>query len=124
METKHTKGPWTVGEGSSINGEWEDGTEVQVCLMSTTRWTYGSPNDPRNRANNKRISAETPANAVLVAAAPELLEACEQLLRWFTADVPGVLSASELLLGGCPNELKADIERCRAAIAKATGGTP
>ena len=57
--TKHTKGPWTIGRANlsgfiSIRSE-----ERGICEVL-----------PQSRA-------ETQANAALIAAAPELLEACK-----------------------------------------------
>ena len=48
---------------------------------------------------------------------PTIRAALASLLEWFR-DEPGALSASELLLPGCPNELRAAIENAREAIAR------
>lgn len=99
---KHTPGPW-IGAGPSFGGplplytteiitEWEDEDEGSptICFLPFTH------NDDENEAN-----------ALLIAAAPELLEAlqsCADILRH-----EGVWPGAEA--------------RARAAIAKATGET-
>jgi hypothetical protein len=90
-EQKHTPGPWSFYE-SKHDGCIEifrDGNEVE-----------GSPTIG---------SALLPSDARLIASAPELLEALQQ-----------VLSASDD--GGDMNDI--DWRGIRAAIAKATGGNP
>lgn len=61
-----------------------------------------------------------PHNAPLVVAAPDLAEAAHRLLRWFTP-AEGALGCRELLLPGCPNELRGDIERLARAVLRARG---
>jgi len=51
---KHTKGPWMVGKGYSVRGD------NRIIFMQGATKTHG----------------EASANAKLIAAAPELLEAC------------------------------------------------
>lgn len=79
---------------------------------------------------------QAPANALLIAAAPELLAALEGL----TADLSGLISDSygvtglhlngdvapwgELLPGGRFEDWLFSIDAARAAIAKARGETP
>lgn len=98
MSTKHTPGPWTM------HPRFDDGAEVRA--LAPVAWcgvasTHG--------ASSSQVidAAEARANARLIAAAPDLLEACERLLRW----------------AGWPHAEK-DIELARAAIAKAKGVTP
>lgn len=81
---KHTPGPWVIDPCWDILGNTDDGNGM-VCQITTDAV-------PR---------AEAEANARLIAAAPDLLEACRQAL-------------------GCdldPNT----IALIRAAIARATG---
>lgn len=73
----HTKGPWRIEDGRSIVGDWEDGETVQVCAMNRTHWSEGSCDW---QAKNDRMATEAPANACLISAAPELLEALKRLL--------------------------------------------
>jgi len=84
----HTPGPWNVGTGWIYAGDTPKGTKP-IC--------EGLP-----------ITPEGDANAQLIAAAPELLEACKGILA--------ALSQNKTFL--------ADIEYCKttaqAAIANAT----
>ena len=82
MGSKHTPGPWHVANGVQVRSEKDQ--LARVWMMRT---------------------GEGKANARLIAAAPELLEAIEELL-----------SATQHL-NPCP----ATVEKARAAIAKAKG---
>jgi hypothetical protein len=118
MEAKHTPGPWTCEKmfipdtqtdrrcGFVVNGpdDGGDGFPVRVCDLRTPPGISGY--------------AEGQANARLIAAAPDLLEACRQI-------------ASDLEMVECASPEDAEIELrrlvsehyqpLRAAIAKATG---
>ena len=63
METKHTPGPWRVFKGASTEGECGDLTGISFEV-----WY---------KRSNQREEAE--ANAKLISAAPDLLEACMNL---------------------------------------------
>jgi hypothetical protein len=92
--SKHTKGPWQCHRNHHY---WQFGTdEFQLGDVCATQFT-----DP---------GAEE-ANARLIAAAPELLEACLRLV--------GSLG---VMIGDPDND--GDIVFVRAAIAKATGENP
>jgi hypothetical protein len=85
-KTQHTPGPWHF-DGQEFNDVREaDGELVAVALHLRTR-------------KPERSLAEAEANARLMAAAPDLLEACKAAL----------------------SDYEPYIEKCRAAIAKATG---
>ena len=96
MSTEHTPGPWKMGfnftNEQAIIGK--DGV-----VVADASWTGGS---------GCELSIDNPADAKLIAAAPELLEAlieCEYMI--------------DHCLFGCDAEnAKA---KARAAIAKATG---
>ncbi|MFY2855016.1 hypothetical protein ACOTJG_13670 [Achromobacter xylosoxidans] len=99
MTTNHTPGPWVrdTGSGSGCDVRAENGRKV----AATWGINNGDPHRPAYRA-------ECDANARLIAAAPELLEALEWALRAMEAR----------------NPLWAEGERfiaARAAIAKAKG---
>ena len=68
--TKHTPGPWTM------HPRGKDGAEVRATASVAwcgSAWTLGS--------ENQVIRAdEAQANARLIAAAPDLLAACEEFL--------------------------------------------
>lgn len=93
MTTKHTRGPWHTNKPIESNGYvWVDPIDG-VCGEIATAWPTTT-------------DGEAEANARLIAAAPELLEALIELnsvsARGFLYDDPARIKA-------------------RAAIAKATG---
>jgi hypothetical protein len=107
-ETKHTPGPWKI-KGPSIE-----------CLPHTDGGDYAILSDELIIAETfERVAAGKAepalANARLIAAAPELLEACEKLLKRAVLGLEQ--SASHDGLTNC----KA-IGRAIGAIAKAKGG--
>ena len=61
---RHTPGPWRRSEGGAIFGS--DGKLIQICGEYSVRFGEGTE--------------EALANARLIAAAPDLLEACKALL--------------------------------------------
>ena len=108
MNTKHTPGPWIEAAHSTH--------DIRICA--------GPPNDRysvavvegrifRGSPDPKLATSEGLANARLIAAAPDLLAACQAALRLYGSDAEGA--------NGCasPEELAIDL---RAAIAKAGGG--
>lgn len=105
METKHTKGTWIVDEQQD-SGETiiraTDGTIVANLEV-----------DFSESHNGQRQTDEIQANAKLIAAAPELLKALEELVKTASPHFYklGVKKAfSELLI----------IEEAKKAINKAT----
>ena len=96
MTSKHTPGPWTI-EGETL----VIGRGLFVCKMST----------------NTMAALERRANARLIAAAPELLEALKAVQQQcFFDDDNGTIGVSEDVV--IPPDL---FNRICAAIAKATG---
>lgn len=99
-ETKHTPGPWQYcfeGETAAFILEHDGSTVVKLSVtMNTT-------------AHSALV-----ANARLIAAAPELLEALEKLYALVEGESPSLLDEDS---GG---DSRLDIEIC-AAIAKAKG---
>lgn len=95
--TKHTPGPWSLRHGGRHDGDrlvTSGGSDI--CRMD------GGPND----------DSETLANARLIAAAPELLDALRNLLDWGRDHT----SPTQ------PNSPHALLVAAHAAIANATGG--
>jgi hypothetical protein len=100
MKTQHSSAPW----------KWDDQYDSIlseagiVCKIAT--------------GEDKR---EEDANARLIAAAPDLLKACESMLDWMEFTIPRLgktpSGSIERMNWGGP------ISRARDAIAKATGGT-
>ena len=95
---KHTPGPWITDDKQS--GDVfryvmpENGSVLPICRLDVDRF-------------------EAEANARLIAAAPELLEALEAMLS-HTADL-------DPMQGFRPEEDFSAVKQARAAIAKATG---
>lgn len=70
MEFKGTKGNWTTEQTNKV----ESGLDVVIKSNNEViGWLYS-----KNITSNKK---ELEANANLIAAAPELLEACKEVLR-------------------------------------------
>jgi hypothetical protein len=118
MSTQHTPGPWigknkhgkynpdhtwSADDENKSNSEtaaiWAGGKVIALVVHSSNRFTFES--DP-----------SIDANASLIAAAPDLLEALQDL---FGADMEHVLMGD-----GKDDQIEA-IAKARAAIAKATG---
>ena len=97
-QEKHTPGPWRVGP---FEGHVESESGRFICsAMGTT----ASP-DPGDTIRNENL-----ANAALIAAAPELLEAARLMVE----------AATDPTL--CPEDYERFVDRLESAIAKATGG--
>jgi len=102
MTSKHTPGPWDTDRNNVHTGQI---ATIHHCLNNdwVEVWSENWPID----------EAEQEANARLIAAAPELLEAlikAEQMFR----DIGFIAEADRLRPGSLGSEI-------RAAIAKATG---
>ena len=110
MNTKHTPGPWVLGDSDlycsslSVHCGTRQG-HTTICRMVSLEYGIGV--------------GEVEANCRLISAAPELLEACRQMMRWFEVDddhsqMPEFIDRVTL----CKQ-----VEFIAAsAIAKATGG--
>ena len=99
MSTQHTPGPWTVDEPHQVFAE---SVGEYVAITKVEEWNALPPN-------------QVEANARLIAAAPCLLDALQELTQ-----IASVLEAT------CPGDSRAKenrMDRARAAIAKATGKT-
>lgn len=71
----HTPGPWTIRHGTNIFAARTDvGHEGCICNTGS----HGS--------NHQDCGPENEANARLIAAAPDMLEALEQALQWIEVD--------------------------------------
>lgn len=96
---KHTPGPWTAERHGGVTAV-VDGRRVQVAAAMGQGPMYGP--------SETDVVAIQSANARLIAAAPELLEA----LRCLQAAIVGEVN-------GIPNDLKAQLDRASAVIATA-----
>lgn len=109
----HTPGPWVVDGTNAfgVYGVWhhpEDGGGVHVCKVITGSFTL----------EDHTTRDERDANARLLAAAPELLAACEAAIAAGMMPDPGCVNR--------PEEIEATRVslRMREAIAKARGEVP
>lgn len=105
-EVKHTPGPWAVMP--------EESDKPYVRIRGTQlgeRFKVANVLMPDYEGAQELEIEETRANAHLIAAAPELLEALRDLIGW----VPG---PKHWHTDACPKA----VERAVAAIAKATRG--
>lgn len=71
VKTQHTPGPWTVDVSLPGIVEIRDSEKRMLCTVYAPDYT-----------NHPVTAEEAEANANLIAAAPELLEALEDAVRW------------------------------------------
>ncbi len=110
----HTPGPWIV-DGNVIRGDEQRNGSVSVACVLDVAYPYG-----------RRAGESAQANARLIAAAPDLLEA----LRMVMACAGDISAAPDGLLEMALDDGDEETRRqanaflvARAAIAKTTGGT-
>ena len=119
MSAKHTPGPWAVRD---------DGMDYTCPIIdspSVGRGYYASiatatQRDPHPREGGGIPIATARANARLIAAAPDLMEAIVRLE--FAAQCRDNTMGDPCRLIAVKAELAAAAAQARAAIAKATGG--
>jgi hypothetical protein len=105
----HTPGPWKV-----VNNSWSDTTIVApgfdhgICLLDINHATEES---------QEADEAQMAANAALIAAAPDLLEALRALECHVSANLSSDYPA------GIDVEFDEPFKKARAAIARATGAS-
>lgn len=102
-KTKHTPGPWKI-DGNQVkwidHGKWH-------CVASV---------------NNKLLTqGGNEANARLIAASPELLEACKKSYLWLSEQLDYEIDQARKDDGEHPYELEKDCQLLRDAISKAEG---
>jgi hypothetical protein len=98
MKAAHTPGPWTTTATTS------EGTQTIAIVGTRFRG--------KARTSNKKATDTLAANALLVSAAPDLLEALEGLVH----AVENEVEPHGRMVHG--------IRNAKAVIAKATGETP
>lgn len=96
--SKHTPGPWRVTEGRRI----DSGRGYSTAIADV--WAHGEG------ADDAPSTGEAEANARLLAAAPDLLEACKE-----------AVAVANMSDEDKPTLDDIDWARLRAAIAKAEG---
>jgi len=104
MSTTHTPGPWREHSHRQIGPDAGIVCEVWSAIGET---------------DADRI-AQADANARLIAAAPDLLEALQEMVA---GDAEAIEDAKRLGVP-FPDEMLAAYHKARAAIAKATGEQP
>ena len=88
---RHTPGPWHAYSGLGVDVVNADEGRIEVVEL-------------RSQPPDTRV-----ANARLIAAAPDMLEVCEELLKAYNIDICDAIA------------YKPAVEMARAAIAKARG---
>jgi hypothetical protein len=114
MNQKHTPGPWYVGTDFSDQGR-HIYAEQMVCDDDGEEWhpLIATTDD------DERL-VDWQANAQLLAAAPDLLEALKNADKLISQLMPGIKHIALQDYAFLNNTLMANT----AAIAKATGGQP
>lgn len=72
METKFTKGKWILKEQGDAN--------EYAIITQDNKWVVAF------RLNGEQRIEEEKANAKLIAAAPDLFKACEEMIQYFDAE--------------------------------------
>ena len=121
MKTKHTPGPWTHhSESIDSNFEhWEIITDKSGNIIANVNAEMGPDIAPL-------VSIKMPksANAALIAASPELLEALKRATGYMTDIAKSAKLRGENLETWARTAsvlLDAEVDKARAAIQKATG---
>ena len=98
--SKYTPGPWFIEvEREAIRGTYAVSDDFGTLIAHVETWDE----------SDKEVQEQAQANADLVTAAPDLLEACKLAheIAFFNQHVSGMIALAEI---------------CRKAIAKAEGG--
>lgn len=111
MSNQHTPGPWMRTHGS---GRYYIKTDKHsIATVFSSNGEFGCPTNP--------TSEQASANARLIAAAPELLEALRNL-ELGANTVEACYTRNPGNFASALRDLREYSELARAAIAKATGG--
>ena len=108
--SRHTPGPWVYGPNFEPYGY---DIRVDAEQFDQQTWVATAMSDHEGERNFP-LSGNVEANARLIAAAPELLKACEMLLEEHDQTYDG---------GPIGLEYLAAIEAAQRAVRKATGET-
>lgn len=110
MATKHTPGPWRALP--------EECDKPYIRIRGTRlggRYKVANVLTPVYDGVNQREAEETRANARLIAAAPELLDACMAMIEWDDREQDHAVDFNARM-----DMCRAAFDKARAAIAKAT----
>jgi len=113
-EVKHTPGPWVISElNDAIDGEENIMIEHEGFPLCEVRGTNDMPWIDEDDIST--INSEVIANAKLIAAAPDLLSALWEIMRFH--------SSMETVMGNAlqsPENFLNALEQAREALKKAT----
>lgn len=113
--TQHTPGPWDASsfqEGDLAQAYYVTNNDGRrVCLIAG----YGERKRSRSPKSDDALNAEDVANARLIAAAPDLLEALRDILKM------SYPAAGQVMSQQSASDIQRHREMVRDAIAKATG---
>lgn len=112
--SKHTPGPWFIDEDTLTirSNAWEASNQMgdyRGCIVADLKPALGATDQDDLSICRPHARAETDANARLIAAAPELLAACERIVK-------GECTCAD---GG--KGFVCDVCEAKAAVAKAKG---
>ena len=82
--SKHTPGPW-----EAVSKEGRIGVDVRSVSGRRVAATYGVCNAPRSKEGAKHQAEEDRANAIFIAAAPDLAAALQDCMKWLSAFAQG-----------------------------------
>jgi len=109
---KHTPGPWEYdGDGFDSVAAQDCGTDGYIVFP---RDKDGDPDAPVCEISDRLDDDEAEANARLIAAAPELLNALQNLMNGIDTNMVRIETDADETLANA-------FHRIRTAIAKATG---
>lgn len=110
MSTKHTPGPWTNHGRIAQPGLPHSAVAAKTLLARVYSEAFGD-------------SEQETANANLIAAAPELLDALENVVKHLVVAQWNMRDAAQRdpRWEGCADMCNASVEAAHAAIAKARG---
>lgn len=112
----HTPGPWTVQPC-----QWDQGASLVICAASHVLAKIEPINDDGDEvdANNAVREPDDYANAALMAAAPDLLEACKQIVWKLSHNHADGIGPDAKTWPGTINRNDITVKMAEAAIAKA-----
>lgn len=113
--SKHTPAPWTVGRyAMSVEGQTSKGT-MKICDIRGWGHLTGQGHGALGLDQDEALKIQT-ANAHLIAAAPELLAALQEVVAVFDSNPPSITD-TVWVTGNSPQTL---YDLCCAVIEKAT----
>lgn len=122
-ERKHTQGPWRIEDGTTViwsDNAYDSGTNSVGCIVARAA-------HPSTFRSSRPTADEQDANARLIAAAPDLLEALKAFVDMIEDSMSGSFhrDVGPFVAGVTDLELRPDgsfkLSDARAAITKAEG---